>query len=179
MTKFFFAFAAALLFPVLAFAQAVVDPLPAPGPVSQFFVSLLPHLLQIVSGLLLAVVFPSIYAWIAAKKAAAVAGSKSAALLNFGDKVAHLSELAVANVDAKMLPEVAKRAEDGVLDAADKAALRSMGLDELKALLGPDALKEAAAALGTSKAPAPPAVVDQYLVSHNEVAVDAKNALAA
>lgn len=163
----------ALFFGFAAHAQVtstldVVTTAPAQSAFVSALLTLLPHLVEIVAGLLLTFCFPAIVKWIAAKKTEAVAAGKNTTLLSVSEKVEHLAELVVANVDAK-----AKQAIDGKMTPAQ---MRELALADLKSLLTPDGLVAVAEALGSKATPAPVAAVDTFLAAHNEAAVDVKNA---
>lgn len=174
MTKFLLVLAAALLFPVLAFATDAAVP-DAHGALYGVVIYAVAHWLPFLSTLVVVTLLPAAVGWIAAKKKVAVSEGRSTVLLDIAEKVAHLAQLAAAAVDAKMVPDVAARAAKGELTSADGTALKAEGLSLVKGFLSPEGLKDLATALGTPKAPAAAPVVDAYIEAHIEHAVDVKN----
>lgn len=100
----------------------------------------LPLLATALSGLL-AFALKALVAWLNSKAET----SKGAAI---AAKVAHFSELVVADLEATVKPELQKALADGKLTLEEKEGLKNLALERVKLLLADKGLGELQAVLG-------------------------------
>ncbi len=164
------------------FAQTVTAPTPteaAHGAVYGVLIWVVAHWVPLLFAAIGTTLLPLAASWLNAQRKIKISQGKSTVLLDIALKFEHLAELAVASSDAKnLVGDIAARASNGELTAADGVALKTDAVQMVKTWASPEGMKQLAAALGTPSKPADPATVDSYIGAHVEVAVDAKNAAA-
>ncbi len=157
-----------LLFPALAFADDITQiATTQPKTVGELLISLLPHVLGLISFALATYVAPALKAWLSEK-------AKMNALARVALKVETLAESIVAYLNASMKAKFEAAAADGKITAEEGKELADEALRLTKEFLGKEGLLSIGGVLGLATG-----MVDVFLKGQLEKAVEKANVIAA